>query len=79
MRRLLFILSVLIMVSCCPTESVDTITIETNQIDVRGTTSYFYQFTYKEHEYITNFGCDFVYHMPSCPCKSGVRSILDYE
>lgn len=77
------------MVSCCPTESVGTITIETNKeatleipstrIDVRRTGSYFYQFTYKGHEYITNCGCDFVYHMPSCPCKSGVRSILDYE
>lgn len=66
MRRLLFILGVLIMVSCCPTESVSTITIETNKeetleipstrINVRRTGSYFYQFTYKGHEYITNCG-----------------------
>lgn len=89
MRRLLFILGVLIMVSCCPTESVGTITIETNKeetleipstrIDVRRTGSYFHQFTYKGHEYITNYGCDFIYHMPSCPCRNRVTSILDVD
>lgn len=80
MRKLLFILSVLIMVSCCPTESVNTVTkIPATRIDIPGTGSYLYQFTYKGHDYITNSGCDFIRHIPSCPCKFSERSILNYE
>lgn len=92
MRKLLFILSVLTIVSCCPAESTETITVGTStikttetikipsvRIDIVKTGSYFYHFTYEGHEYITNYGCDFIYHIPSCPCRNRVTSILDVD
>ena len=31
----------------------------------------YYEFTYKGHQYITNFGENFLVHSESCPCHYG--------
>ena len=79
MRKLLFILVILTMVSCCPTDNTETVKISSTRIDVALTGSYLYQFTYKGHDYITNYGYDFFYHIPSCPCHNKISSILDTD
>lgn len=53
-------------------------TISAKKIDIRPTSSYFYEFEYNGHLYLTNIRCNFILHLPSCKCynKSNIKDSI---
>lgn len=78
----LFVLIVMLFCSCTAVDdSVTTINAETIKVTLsNGCYTNYVKFTYKGHDYLTDYHNDFLYHLPSCPCyQSRPKSILDYE
>lgn len=80
LKTVVFILSAFISTSCCNTETTmynsgynhpitSTKALQAERVNIRATRSYFYKFKYEGHTYLTNSQCEFVYHLPSCPCN----------
>lgn len=54
-------------------EVTQTVRVNSTQIAVRYDNQLqcaLYEFTYKDHLYISNYGADFLLHSPSCPCHN---------
>lgn len=76
MKRLLFILCIIILISCTNTSNTsnkeveESICISSKRINIENIGCYLYQFEYEGHQYITTSRCRVLIHLPSCPCHN---------
>ena len=77
----LFILIAIFFCSCTATDnSITKVDAEIVQATLsNGCYVEFMKFTYEGHDYLTDYGRDFVYHLPSCSCYNKVTLILDTD
>lgn len=80
MKKILFIIGIFFC-SCASNVSPTQVNAEIVRVTFpNGCYSDYIKFTYEGHEYLTNYGSEFLYHLPSCSChQPQLKSILDYE
>lgn len=78
MKKLLLLITCIFIVSCEPISDSGNpkskVEVNTTEIVLKNSGSLigkYYEFTYKGHQYITNFSEKFLIHSESCPCHYG--------